>query len=121
LGGDRSAVKIRFYFSVMVEKRRHIHNEISDYRKGRKRFDEGRLLQKALHMGSTSQNIFAIDSHRTGATYCPSAGIAESKCSILLILNTKQCLKEIHPLPDLHMEGFNPLGRNSLFVETFDF
>jgi hypothetical protein len=111
-------MKIRFYFSVMVEKSRHIHNEIPDYRKGGKGFDEGRLLQKALHMGPASQDIFAIDSHRTGATYCPSTGIAESERPILFILNTKQCLKEIHPLRDLHLEGLNPLRRNSLFVET---
>src|SRR4030043_595496 len=105
----------------MIKKNGQIHDKVSNHWKKREGFNQNRVFQEVFDMGWASQDIFAIDSHGTRATYSSPTGIAERERSILFILNAHQSLQEIHSFSDLHLKGFDPLGRILLLMEPFYF
>ena len=70
-------MKIRFYFPVESEKRRHINNEVPEDRKVGEGFDESRFVQEVFDMGPAGQDDLTIDLHGTGPADRSPAGIAE--------------------------------------------
>jgi hypothetical protein len=104
----------------MVEKRRHIDDEISEHREGGERFDESGSFQKVLDMSSAGQHQFTIDFHGARTTNSTATGISESKGPILLVLKVQQGLQEIHPLSNFYLKSFDPPRRIFLFLKTFN-
>jgi hypothetical protein len=111
-------LEIRLNLPIMIKKSGHIDDQVSNYAKEREGFNQGRFSQKVFDMSPAGQDISAIDSRGTGATHGSSTGVTESECPVLLILNAQKSFQKIHPLPDLHLKGFDPPGRIFLHVKA---
>jgi hypothetical protein len=121
LDGSGFSMQIGFQASVVVEESGHIHHQIANNREEGERLDEDGFLQESFNRSPAGQDDVAIHAHGTGAANSPSTRIAKRKAAILLILNPKQRLQEVHSFPGFHLKGFDPSGRIFLLVEALNF
>jgi len=108
----------RFDFAIASKEGGHIHNKIPDHRKIGKGLDEDGSAQKIFPMCPTRQDHLSAYPYGAGPANGSAAGISESETSVLFILNTEQCLQQIHLFPRFELEGLNPWRGLPLGIES---